>query len=936
MHAVHMLLLIKTRAHHTYIEADSNIVPTVAHHNMSTFYRANPARPLTRMPCSWDNDHDLTASSHPRTENPSLEEHKHDLKCGTTTAMAPTAPRTGSKGDSNFFANSDGREMLDLMDSLRSLDKINATIPLPQIIVFGQQSCGKSSVLNAISGIKFPVDQGMTTRFPIEIILRRTAFSKTSVSFRQNANRDRPKELDDFEQRWSTENISLNRLADVITDAIDALGLRDAPGLRDKTRLKEKSRFADTTLILEICSPEQENLTLIDLPGFINAAPPGQCNGDLSLVEKIIEEYMMNERAIILAVFSGGIDFENQKLIQKLKDNTQYGRRSLGVLTAPDSVEPGSLMERKCLEHVRNQILELKYGWHVIRNLNLQEVKRGLDRNTVEREFFMTQSSWRTGLDKSQIGGDQLKSRLSQVLQSSIMNALPTIEAQVNSCYMTCKSQLEALGPERSTSQKQKEHLVKCGHLYEKEVQDALAGRPKFGQLATTANSLRARVRVMGEAFRDQMHLRGSSWKLVREHSGSSDRRSLANDIGDVLTGKCHATVELCEADVLPWLTDRFKQHRGQQPPNLLDPQWAGELFLHQSCKWESIAQAYLDTVFSIVKHDIVKIVKEKSYIDIAGNVLQLLVLPEMKQLKIELDEKLRELCRPYSGAYPQTLSKRYADILQRKKWLKKFSASCWNNPVDDIIFDDCREILYTVDTYYEICSETFIDNVQNLGVEHCLLDRLEALAGRGKFDCMDSVMLDKLAGESLQIRRRRKELEDEKEQFSEAANRISLSLEAPRCADLNGHSFARLQMLDGSANGDVFTRPTGSGSTQRQTTSSYHLSVPLEKCSTSFRDSSADASVTPRHSVHGLSPTNPTKSAPQLADATDLSPALGDDIASNSANSSPPSTIFSNAGKKSPASNVSSYQNSPQPIPKKIGIVIRSPRRTSIGSSDL
>lgn len=47
------------------------------------------------------------------------------------------------------------RPWLDMIDNLRSIG-LYQDIPLPQIAVVGDQSSGKSSVLEAISGIPFP------------------------------------------------------------------------------------------------------------------------------------------------------------------------------------------------------------------------------------------------------------------------------------------------------------------------------------------------------------------------------------------------------------------------------------------------------------------------------------------------------------------------------------------------------------------------------------------------------------------------------------------------------------------------------------------------------------------------------------------------------------------------------------------------------------
>jgi RNase adaptor protein for sRNA GlmZ degradation len=61
---------------------------------------------------------------------------------------------------------------LDVIDRLRSLG-VSRYIDLPQIIVYGNQSAGKSSVLEAISGLLFPTKDNLCTRFATKLILRR-------------------------------------------------------------------------------------------------------------------------------------------------------------------------------------------------------------------------------------------------------------------------------------------------------------------------------------------------------------------------------------------------------------------------------------------------------------------------------------------------------------------------------------------------------------------------------------------------------------------------------------------------------------------------------------------------------------------------------------------------------------------------------------------
>src|SRR2546430_17501204 len=90
-------------------------------------------------------------------------------------------------GELSFFTRLDtggsGEKVsvMDDVDKLRSLG-IDHYVPLPQLVVCGDQSSGKSSVLEAISGIPFPAKDGLCTRFATEVIPRSTSQSSISVA----------------------------------------------------------------------------------------------------------------------------------------------------------------------------------------------------------------------------------------------------------------------------------------------------------------------------------------------------------------------------------------------------------------------------------------------------------------------------------------------------------------------------------------------------------------------------------------------------------------------------------------------------------------------------------------------------------------------------------------------------------------------------------
>lgn len=71
--------------------------------------------------------------------------------------------------------------LLDKIDKLFSCN-VGNHIDLPQLVVVGDQSSGKSSVLEGLTNLPFPRDSGLCTRFPTHITFRRAPEKSIAVS----------------------------------------------------------------------------------------------------------------------------------------------------------------------------------------------------------------------------------------------------------------------------------------------------------------------------------------------------------------------------------------------------------------------------------------------------------------------------------------------------------------------------------------------------------------------------------------------------------------------------------------------------------------------------------------------------------------------------------------------------------------------------------
>jgi GTPase SAR1 family protein len=194
----------------------------------------------------------------------------------------------------NGICSTDQLELLDSIDHLR-LQGISHYISLPQIIVCGDQSSGKSSVLEAISGVFFPIKSNLCTRFPTELVLRRATHIGSTVSIVPHESRDTTEqhELAGFHEKLE----GFDGLAEVIEKAKDAMGL----STKGKT-------FTKDLLRIEITGPDRPHLTIVDLPGLIHSETKHQKASDVELIQEVVQSYMREPRSIILAVVSAKND----------------------------------------------------------------------------------------------------------------------------------------------------------------------------------------------------------------------------------------------------------------------------------------------------------------------------------------------------------------------------------------------------------------------------------------------------------------------------------------------------------------------------------------------------------------------------------------------------------------------------------------------------
>lgn len=124
---------------------------------------------------------------------------------------------------------------------------------------------------------------------------------------------------------------------------------------------EKKPTFSNDVLRLEISGPDQEHLSVIDVPGIFKSTTDGlTTKQDIELVRHMVLGYMKNPRSIMLTVIPANVDVATQEILEMAKEVDPSGDRTLGVLTKPDLVDRGA--ESRVVDLVNGSSYKLKLG----------------------------------------------------------------------------------------------------------------------------------------------------------------------------------------------------------------------------------------------------------------------------------------------------------------------------------------------------------------------------------------------------------------------------------------------------------------------------------------------------------------------------------------------------------------------------------------------
>uniref|UniRef100_A0AAR2J2U5 Dynamin-type G domain-containing protein n=1 Tax=Pygocentrus nattereri TaxID=42514 RepID=A0AAR2J2U5_PYGNA len=327
------------------------------------------------------------------------------------------------------------RPYIDLIDSLRLIG-IEEDLALPTIAVIGDQSSGKSSVLEALSGVALPRGSGIVTRCPLELKLRKIKGGvqwRAAISYKE--------EYIEFDDPLLVEHY--------VEEAQNVLA-GDGVGI------------CDDLITLEIMSPHVSDLTLIDLPGIARVPVKGQPEDIGEQIKNLIQTFIEKSETINLVVVPCNVDIATTEALRMAQEVDPEGKRTLAILTKPDLVDRGT--EKTILDVVRNQVIPLSKGYIIVKCRGQKQIdeKISLEEATrVERDFFKRHEFFSCLLNEEKATIQCLAGKLTQDLVDHIKKSLPLLSEQIKKQLWDLRKELNQCeaGPPLDP-QKRKDFLI--------------------------------------------------------------------------------------------------------------------------------------------------------------------------------------------------------------------------------------------------------------------------------------------------------------------------------------------------------------------------------------------------------------------------------------------------------------------------------------------
>ena len=304
------------------------------------------------------------------------------------------------------------QKTLQVLQNIRAL--CGGQLNLPQICVVGDQSSGKSALLETTTGIKFPVKSGICTKAPIVVECK---------------NDPNVKATDFYIQDRATLAYSKVPLESLDSEI---MRIQDQDLVKMACSSESAPKVSQEEIRLQAVGSTQIDIVVVDLPGLINT---GAGKDD---TRTLVRKYIQQKQTLILLVSEAKQDWELTSAIELAGEFDANHERTVRVLTKFDTFDSSEASSTAC-QLIKNEA-HSKLGAHAV-------ICRpsGKDKYIQEKEVKALQEQ-DDELPPERSGVSALKDRLPRLFEELIQANLPGLKEEIDTKLYQTKRELQRVG----------------------------------------------------------------------------------------------------------------------------------------------------------------------------------------------------------------------------------------------------------------------------------------------------------------------------------------------------------------------------------------------------------------------------------------------------------------------------------------------------------